>query len=195
MSNETFRVKLVSEAAEYVSITPIIHRDYTLHELIGAMLPVVGRDAERIRQMLRVGGLSNGEYRFRWEGREVDAAQIEGVLAGYPRAEPQRPFEAEKCVAIRFSRGVEVLSLPRESAERKSLFAAKSFWDEFLRFARSGLRYADYAYADQADVYVLELDLSSHEAFRALLPLMKPKSAGDRLERLRPEKIELLTRR
>ena len=76
MSNETFRVKLVSEAAEYVSISQILHKDFTLHELIGAMLPVVGRDAARIQQMLRVGVVSNGEYRFRWEGREVDAAAI-----------------------------------------------------------------------------------------------------------------------
>src|SRR5689334_273362 len=76
MSNETFHVKLVSEAAEYVSISQVMQRDYSLQELIGAMLPVVGRDGARMQQLLRMGGFSNGDYKFRWDGREVSAAEI-----------------------------------------------------------------------------------------------------------------------
>ena len=205
MSNETFRVKLVSEAADYVSISQILHRDYSLRELIAAMLPVVGRDAARISQLLRVGGFSNGEYKFRWEGREVGVRQVEHELESFPRAEPQRPFNAGACVLIRFVREVEVLALPREAAEKKgllgnlfgSLLSSESFFDGLLKLAGGGggLRYADYSFADQADVYVLELGLDTVEKFRALLPLMKPKSAGERIVYLRPEKIELLTRR
>lgn len=195
MSNDIFRVKLVSEAAEFVSITQVMQREYTLHELVGAMLPVVGRDAERIRQLLQVGGFSNGEYKFRWEGREVGLGQIEHVLESYPRAEPQREFRPAVCVLIRFVRDVEVLALPREAAEKKGLFGGESFWDGLVKLAGGGLRYADYSYADQADVYVLELGMDTAEKFRALLPLLKPKSAGERLERLRPEKIEFLARR
>lgn len=195
MFNEPIRVKLVSEAAEYVSISQIMSKDFTLHELIGAMLPVVGRDAARIQQLLRVGGFSNGEYKFRWESREVDAAQVEQVLDTYPRSEPQRGFQASACVLIRFVREVEVLALPREAAEKTGLFGGESFWDGLVKLADGRLRYAEYSFADQADVYRLELGVDIAERFRALLPLLRPKSAGERVERLRPEKLELLTRR
>jgi hypothetical protein len=61
--------------------------------------------------------------------------------------------------------------------------------------AAGGLRYADYSHADQADVFSLELDAEAWQTLRSLLPLLKPKSAAERLERLRPEAIEWLTRR
>lgn len=188
-------MKLVSEAAEFVSITQIMQREYSLHELIGAMLPVVGRDVARLQQLLRVGGFSNGEYKFRWEGREVGPGEVEQVLESYPRAEPQRAFQPASCTRIRFVRDVEVLTLPREMAEKTGLFGGESFWDGLVKLVAGRLRYEDYSFADQADLYVMELGVADAEKFRALLPLLKPKSAGARVERLRPEKLELLTRR
>jgi hypothetical protein len=53
----------------------------------------------------------------------------------------------------------------------------------------------DYSYAEQADVYVLGLSVDVADSFRALLPLLKPKSAGERIERLRPERVEFLAKR
>jgi len=195
MSTETFHVKLVSEAAEYVSISQILRRDYSLQELMAAMLPVVGRDGARIQQLLRIGGFSNGEYKFRWESREVDASMIEHVLEQFPRAEPQRAFNPASCFLIRFIREVEVLALPRGAADKKGFFSSESFWDALLKLAAAHLRYKEYSFADRADVYTLELTPDLGEKFRAILPLMKPKSAGERIERQRPEKIELLARR
>ena len=195
MSQEIFHVKLVSEAAEYVSISQVMQRDYPLQELIGVMLPVVGRDGARIQQLLRVGGFSNGDFKFRWEGREVSAAEIELVLEHFPRPEPGRNFAADRCFLIRFIRDVEVLALPKQAADKKGLFSSESFWDGMVKLADGHLRYSDYSFADQADVYSLQLSLELEDKFRAILPLMKPKSAGERIERLRPEKIELLTRR
>src|SRR3972149_132860 len=51
------RVKLVSEAADYVSVTHVVQRDFSLSELVETMLPVLGKDAQRIRQILRAGTL------------------------------------------------------------------------------------------------------------------------------------------
>jgi hypothetical protein len=195
MSSETFHVKLVSEAAEYVSISQVMQRDYPLQELIGAMLPVVGRDSARIQQLLRIGGFSNGEYKFRWEGREVSAAEIELVLEHFPRPEPNRRFDPEACFMIRFIRDVEVLALPKQAAEKKGLFSGESFWDQMLKLAAGNLHYTDYSFADRADVYSLQLGVELEEKFRAILPLIKPKSAGERIERLRPQTIEFLARR
>ena len=194
-AHQKIRVKLVSEAAEYVTVSHVVQRDFTLHELVELILPVVGTDASRIRQMMRVGTISTGDYRYRWEGVEVGAEELNAILETLPRAEPQRPFEPERVIVVRFRRGQETLDLPRESAARKALFAKQSFWEGLLGLASKGLRYADYSHADKADVFSLTVDAETWQNLRGLLPLLKPKSAAERLERLRPETIEWLSRR
>ena len=188
------RVKLVSEAAEYVSITHVVQRDFSLTELVETMLPILGKDASRIRQILRAGTLSTGEYRYRWEPLEVEEPELETLLGSFPGPEPSRAFQPETCFLVRFRRGAETLDLPRESASRKSLFARQSFWEGLLTLA-SDVRYADYSHADRADIFALPLDRDTAEQLRDLLSLFKPKSASERLERFRPERIEWLSRR
>jgi hypothetical protein len=195
MAPEKIRVKLVSEAAEYVSVTHVVQRDFTLPELVDVMLPVLGTDAGRIQQMIRVGTISTGEYRYRWEGLEIAAEELDSILQAVPHAEPERPFDPERCFLVRFRRGVEALALPRESAARKALFARQSFWDGLLSLAPGGIRYADYSHADRADRFTLGLDSEGWQRLRALLPLLKPASAAARLEQLHPEAIDWLTRR
>lgn len=195
MMPEKIRVKLVSEAAEYVSVTHVVQRDFTLHELVEVMLPVLGADTGRIQQRMRVGTVSTGEYRYRWEGLEVAAEELDAILEEVPHAEPERSFDPERCFLVRFRRGPETLNLPRESASRKALFARQSFWEGLLGLAAGGLHYADYSHADKADRFVLELDSEGWRHLRALLPLLKPQSASARLERLHPEAIDWLTRR
>src|SRR3990172_10119926 len=159
------------------------------------MLPVLGTDPARIQKMIRVGTVSTGEYRYRWEGVEIAAEELDAILEAVPRAEPERPFDAERCFLVRFRRGLESLDLPRENASRKALFARQSFWEALLGLASGGVRYADYSHADKADRFTLALDSESWQRVRALLPLLKPQSAADRLERLHPEAIDWLTRR
>lgn len=195
MPKDKIRVKLVSEAAEYVSITHVVQRDFSLAELVETMLPVLGKDATRIRQILGAGTLSTGEYRYRWDPLQVEEPEIEGLLGGFPGPEPSRAFQPENCFLVRFRRGVDTLDLPRENAARKSLFARQSFWEGLLTLAGETVRYADYSYSDRADIFALPLDRETEEQLRALLPLLKPKSAAERLERFRPERIEWLSRR
>ena len=195
MTPEKIRVKLVSEAAEYVSVTHVVQRDFTLHELVEVMLPVLGTDAGRIQQMIRVGTVSTGEYRYRWQGVEVAAEELNAILEAVPHAEPERPFEPERCFLVRFRRSLETLDLPRENAARKALFARQSFWEALLGLASGGVRYADYSHADKADRFTLALDAEGWQRLQALLPLLKPQSAAARLERLHPEAIDWLTRR
>jgi hypothetical protein len=87
-----------------------------------------------------------------------------------------------------------MLELPREAANRKPLFAKQSFWEGLLQLAARA-RYVDYSHADKADVFSLSLDADGWQLLRSLLPLLKPQSAAERLERLRPETIAWLTRR
>jgi hypothetical protein len=195
MIPEKIRVKLVSEAAEYVSVTHVVQRDFTLRELVEVMLPVLGADAGRIQQRMRVGTVSTGEYRYRWEGMEIAAEELDVILAEVPHAEPERPFVPEHCFLVRFRSGLETLDLPRENAARKALFARQSFWDALLGLGSGGFRYADYSHADQADRFTLALDADGWQRLRALLPLLKPQSAAARLEHFHPEAIDWFTRR
>jgi hypothetical protein len=189
------RVKLVSEAAEYISVTHVVQRDFSLAELVETMLPVLGKDAQRIRQILGAGTLSTGDYRYRWDPLEVEAPEVETILGGFPGPEPSRAFQPGSCFLVRFRRGVETLDLPRENAARKPLFARQSFWEGLLAMAGEAVRYANYSYGDRADIFALPLDNEKTEQLQGLLPLLKPKSAAERLERFRPEQIEWLSRR
>ena len=195
MAISKIRVKLVSEAAEYVTVSHVVQRDFTLHELVEVMVPVLGTDVVRIRQMIRVGTVSTGDYRYRWEGVEVALEELEGVLEAFPRADPSRAFEPESCFLIRFRRGQETLDLPRDAAARKPLFGKQSFWDGLMELAAGAMRYRDYSHVDKADIFAMTIGPEEWSRLRALLLQLKPKSAAERVERLHPDAIELLTRR
>src|SRR3990172_2858511 len=195
MTPGKIRVKLLSEAAEYVTVSHVMQRELSPAELVELMLPVVGRDSRRIRQILLVGTVSTGDYRYRWERLEMQEQEVEAILEGLPGPDPSRSFQPESCFLVRFCRGLETLDLPKARAARKNLFARQSFWDGLLQLASRGVCYADYSHAEKADVFALLLDAEAAKILRGLLPLLKPKSAADRLARLRPEKIEWLTRR
>ena len=64
----TVRVKLSSEAAESISITPVVVQEMPVGELVEYMLGVTGKDEARIRELLLRGSLVSGASRFRWTG-------------------------------------------------------------------------------------------------------------------------------
>ena len=195
MTPTRIRVKLVSEAAEYISVTHVVQREFDLVELVEMMLPVLGKDARRIRQILGAGTLSNGEYRYRWDPFEALEEDIEALLDTFPDADPTRSFDPQSCFLVRFRRGSDTLDLPRENAAKRPLFGGRSFWDGLLALAGEAVRYAEYSYADRADVFAVSLDRERAEQLLGLLPLLKPKSAAEQLHRFRPERVEWLCRR
>ena len=189
------RVKLLSEAAGYISISHVVQRDFSMTELVEVMLPVLGRDAERIRQILRAGTICTGDYRYRWESLEVAEEDVDNVLKALPGPEPSRVFQPEHCFLIRFRRGHETLEFSRESASRKPLFARQSFWAGLLDLFAGGIHYSDYSQTDKADVFVCEMGAEVRNELAALLPLLRPKSAAERLDHFQAERIEWLSRR
>jgi len=189
------RVKVLPEAAGYITVSQVVHRDFSMAELMDFLLPVVGTDAERIRQILRAGTVSTGDYRIRWESLEVGAQEIDGLLKALPHAEPSRAFQPNAALLVRFRRGHETMDLSRDSAARKALFARRSFWENLLSAFGEGVRYADYSHADKADVFAVELDAGGMTMLESLLSLVRPKGIAGRIQRLRPERIEWLVRR
>lgn len=195
MTPPRIRVKLVSEAAEYISVTHVVQREFDLVELVEMMLPVLGKDAPRIRQILGAGTLSNGEYRYRWDPFEALEEDIEALLDTFPDADPACSFDPQSCFLVRFRRGSDTLDLPRENAAKRPLFGGRSFWDGLLALAGEAVCYAEYSYGDRADVFAVSLDRERAEQLLGLLPLLKPKSAAEQLHRFRPERVEWLCRR
>src|SRR6266536_1249019 len=94
----TVRVKLSSEVAESISLTPVVVQELPIRELIEHMLGVAGKDDARIRELLLRGTLVSGASRFRWTGWDADLEAIREVLATFPDPDPARRFTAERCI-------------------------------------------------------------------------------------------------
>src|SRR5947208_4000354 len=118
---DRIHVKLSSEAAESISITPVIVREMPLRELVEYMLGVTGKDEPRIRELLLRGTLVSGASRFRWAGWEPDLDSLRELLATFPDADPERPFAAGRCVRAILRGGRQPVEIPREAVARKSL--------------------------------------------------------------------------
>lgn len=159
---DKIRVKLSSEAAEYISLTPVVVQEMTTRELVEHMLGITGKDAVRVRDLLLRGTLVSGASRFRWSGWEADAEAVRTLLATFPDAEPGRPFAAASCVRVVLRGPRQPVGIPREIGSSHGLVARMlrrmSFWDLLMQIAASGaLKYAGYSYRDRADIYQLLL--------------------------------------
>jgi hypothetical protein len=164
----TIRVKLSSEAAEAISLTPVVVQELALRELIEHMLGLTGKDEGRIRELLKRGTLVSGASRFRWAGWDADAEGVREVLATFPDADPSQKFAASRCVRAILRGGRQALEIPREAGARKKLFQRASFWDLLMEVAAAGAAtYGGYSYKDRADRYWRELTVAEAEWIRA----------------------------
>jgi hypothetical protein len=160
------RVKLSSETAESISITPVVIQELPIRELIEHMLGVTGKDPGRIHEILLRGSLVSGASRFRWPGWDADAAAILELLATFPDSDPARPFAPEYCVRAVLRGGRQAIEIPREAASRKGLFQRETFWD-LLMSSVAGAAYAEYSYRHRADRYLRDLTATEVDRLRA----------------------------
>ena len=182
MPPETIRVKLSSETAEAISITPVVVQEMALRDLVEHILGVAGKDEARVREMLLRGTLVSGASRFRWAGWEAEAAGLRVLLATFPDAEPDRPFRASGCIRAVLRGGRQPIELPREALTRKSLFERSSFWDAFLAVvAEAPCEYAGYSYRNRADRYVREFSLGEAARVRGAAGKVKFSTLRDRI--------------
>jgi hypothetical protein len=163
----TIRVKLSSEAAESISLTPVIVQELPVRELFEHMLGVTGKDERRIRELLLRGSLVSGASRFRWTGWEADTDGLREVLATFPNPDPSLPFAPERCVRAVLRGGRQAIEIPREAVARKGLFRRDTFWDLLMNVVAGGAVYSGYSYRDRADRFVRELALMEAERLRA----------------------------
>jgi hypothetical protein len=164
---ESIRVKLSSEEAGAVSITPVVVREMAARELIGLMLGITGKDPERIHELLLRGTLVSGATRFRWQGWEPDREGIERILATFPDSEPDRPFTAERCTRVVLHGPGCRIELPRAVASRKRLLRRRSYWDVLMEAtAGAAMHYVEYSHREQADRYRMEVSTQAAASLR-----------------------------
>ena len=168
------RVKLSSEEAGAVSITPVVVQDLPARELIETMLGVTGKDATRIRELLLRGTFVSGASRFRWTGFAAEAADVEAMLGGFPDHDPARPFDAERCVrAVLHGPGGRI-ELTREDGQQRRFLRKRSFWEVLMTIARAGSpRYVEYSYKEKADWYRMALPAESATRLREQAGLLR----------------------
>ena len=193
---DSVRVKLSSEAAESISITPVVVRDIPVRELVEHMLGVTGKDAPRVHELLLRGTLVSGASRFRWPGWDADRADIEALLATFPDRDPGRPFAPELCIRATLRGPGRRIEIPREVGVRKPMFRKGTFWETLMGVASSsGARYVDYSYRERADFYSAAISLESLERLRANAGLVRYSTVQQQIRQVNLESMELLVAR
>ena len=193
---QTVRVKLSSEVAEAISITPVVLQELPVRELVEHLLGIAGKDESRIREILLRGTLIIGASRFRWAGWEADRESLRGLLATFPDADPARPFAAAGCIRATLRGGRHAIEIPREAAARKSLFQRKTFWDLLMEVAgASGPAYYGYSYRDRADRYLREFTPAETERVRAAASQVRYSALRDQIRSVGFAQAELYVTR
>ncbi len=174
----TIRVKLSSEAADFIALTPVVVQEMPVRDLVEHMLGITGKDEPRIRDLLLRGTLVSGASRFRWTALEADSESIRALLAAFPDPDPSRPFSATQCTRAILRGTRQPVTIPREAGARQSVIARllhrKSFWDLLMTIAESGdPRYAGYSYRDRADIYQMQLGTPEVQQVRSAARLVR----------------------
>jgi hypothetical protein len=190
------RVKLSSEVAESISITPVVVRDIPIRELIEHMIGITGKDESRLHDLLLRGTLVSGASRFRWTGWDADREAIREALASFPDPDPERRFAPELCIRAALRGPGRRIEIPREIGQRKPLFRRSSFWDTLMGVAASSeIRYVDYVYRERADCYSATLSLAALERLRESARLVKYSTLQQQILHTNLESVDLFVAR
>ncbi|HTS29814.1 MAG TPA: hypothetical protein VMH81_28280 [Bryobacteraceae bacterium] len=193
---QTIRVKLSSEAAGAISLTPVVVQELPMRELVEHMLGVVGKDEARIQELLLRGTLVSGASRFRWAGLEAESEALREILATFPDPEPSRPFAAERCVRATLRGGRHSIEIPRQAAARKGMFQRRTFWDLLIEvLGAERMSYAGYSYRERADRYLRELTVPESARLREASGLVKYSTLGEQIRSVAFQQAELWVER
>jgi hypothetical protein len=192
----TVRVKLSSEAAEAISLTPVVVQELPIRELLEHVLGVTGKDEARIGELLLRGSLVSGASRFRWQGWEPDREAVRELLGTFPDPDPSRAFAAANCARVVLRGGRQPIDLPREVASSKGLFQRRTFWDVLMEVAsREAAGYAGYSYKERRDRYLRELTHADAEQLRAAADGVRYSTVRDQIRTTPFSQMELFVER
>jgi hypothetical protein len=188
------RVKISSEAAGYVSLTPVVAQELPLRELLEYAASAAGADASRVAEILKRGSLVAAASRFRWEPLDARLEEVAARLAELPRPEPSRPFDESRCErAALLGKGVRV-EFSRDTARQRRLLRRQSFWGE-LTAAVPAPAYVDYLYRERCDRYRSPLDAGQRAAIAAAARLLPHRGLALQVRTAAHEAVEFVVKR
>lgn len=188
------RVKLSSESAGYISLTPVVVQEFSLQQLLEHVVSATGKNTDRIQEVLRRGTLVSGASRLRWEPLGANEGEIAAALSGIPDAEPARPFDRARCLRAVLHGGLLRLEISRDLAERRRLLRRRSFWDALLEEAASP-EYVDYQYRERTDQYAVRLSTASVARIHAAARLLKFRPLAQQVAAARFDSVRFFTSR
>jgi hypothetical protein len=178
----TVRVKLSSEDAGSISITPVVSQDMPVRELVEYILGAAGKDVSRIRELLMRGNLVSGASRFRWTGWDADLEGLRELLATFPDADASRGFAAANCTRATLRGGRQAIEISREAGGRKGLFQRESFWDALMKVIDGATpAYAGYSYRERCDRYLRDFTHAELEQIRGASGLVRYTILSDQI--------------
>ena len=180
------QVKISSEDAASIALTPVVVRDMPLGELVELMLGVTGKDSQRIRELLKRGAFVSGASRFRWTGVDLDVTEL---LKTFPDPDPSRPFEASKCVRAILRVGVTRVDLSREAAQKRRLFQNGAFWDLLLATIPAP-QYCDYSFKERADIYRAPVPAAAAKTLAEGSKLLAYSVLADKVRTMVPDTVD-----
>jgi hypothetical protein len=193
---EKIRVKLSSEAAESIALTPVVVQEMAIRELIEHVLGVTGKDETRIRDLLLRGTLVSGASRFRWTGWEAELEALRVILADFPDADPARAFAQASCVRAILRGGRQAIDISRDAGARKGFFQRRSFWDELMSVSEAGsLAYLGYSYRDRVDRYQRDFTHTETARLRDVCAGLRYTTLRDQVRTVAFTHAELLVKR
>lgn len=169
---EIVRVRLSSEAAAAVTLTPVVVRDLPFAALLSEIAAVCGKDPLRAAEILRRGNLVSGATRFRWPPLGMTTAELAAALAFLPDPDPARAFVATSCTQVVLVGPGVAIELERAAAAARRLFRRTTFWGTLMELSAAP-RYVTYRYRERADLYHAPLSPEQRTRLRAALPLLK----------------------
>jgi hypothetical protein len=196
----TVRVKLSSEAAEAISLTPVVVQELPTRDLIEHLLGIAGKDETRLCEILLRGTLVSGGSRFRWAGWEIDRPSLREILATFPDPDPTLPFAPARCITAILRGGRQSVTIPREAVSRRSGLSAflrrPAFWDHLMELAVSAApAYSGYSYRDRADRYVADLTVEHAARLRASSDLIRYSTLRSQVQSVGFDHAELIVKR
>jgi hypothetical protein len=188
---EQIPLRYSDEDAGYVSMRPVVRQTFVLHDLIDMIVNVVGKNPERVQQILRTGTVVYNGYRYNWGSLSAELPELATLLASFPDDDPSRAFHPAEVTAVLLESGGgtqrSIFELSRDEASAKKLFAKESPWDLLLQFAAANPpRYEEYSYARHADRFRLTLPYDRAQQFLAALLQAAPRTLRHRWSALRP---------
>jgi len=193
---ETIRVRLSSEDAGGVSLTPVVSQNMRLAEVVELMIDVTGRDPLRLQSLLLRGSLVVGATRYRWDAVRASVEQLNELLAGLPDADPRRPFAPEHCTEVLWEGPGFKMRISAQALARRRFLRRRSFWDVLAAAAGAcGARYAGFHHRERADRYVIDVGPEMAAALRRHAGLLNYRALETHIRGGRVRRIEFLVGR